>query len=107
MFGLLNAVFRPIGGFLSDVFYRKAGSVWAKKVWLVFLSIVMGAFCVAIGAVDSHSKSTMFGLVAGLAFFLEAANGANYSLVPHVFPFANGNISHIRTSKKGRKLTTG
>lgn len=37
----------------------------------------------------------MFGLIAGLAFFLEASNGANFALVPHVHPFANGIVSGI------------
>lgn len=35
----------------------------------------------------------MFGLIAGMAFFLEAGNGANFALVPHVHPHANGVLS--------------
>ena len=35
----------------------------------------------------------MFGLVAGLAFFLEFGNGANFALVPHVHPASNGVIT--------------
>ncbi|KAL9096408.1 MAG: hypothetical protein Q9165_001405 [Trypethelium subeluteriae] len=93
MFGLLNVVCRPLGGFIADVAYRRTGSVWAKKVLLHTYGIIFGAFLVAIGATDSHSKSTMFGLVAGAAFFLEGANGLNYALVPHVHPYANGIIS--------------
>ncbi|KAL9618869.1 MAG: hypothetical protein Q9160_006459 [Pyrenula sp. 1 TL-2023] len=93
MFGLLNVVFRPIGGLVSDFIFRKTQSVWSKKIWLHSLSIMTGAFLIAIGATNSHHQSTMFGLVAGMAFFLEAANGANYSLVPHVHPHANGIVS--------------
>jgi NNP family nitrate/nitrite transporter-like MFS transporter len=108
MFGLLNVVFRPLGGFISDFIYRKTHSVWAKKLWLVFLGIMMGVFELAIGFTNPHRKSTMFGLVAGFAFFLEACNGANFSMfplqsavkanhatgvVPHVHPFANGILS--------------
>ena len=89
MFGLLNVVFRPMGGILSDFIYRKT-SVWGKKYLIHFLAIITGAFLIAIGLTDSHSKNTMFGLIAGMAFFLEAGNGANYSLVPHVHPHANG-----------------
>jgi NNP family nitrate/nitrite transporter-like MFS transporter len=37
----------------------------------------------------------MFGLIAGMAFFLEAGNGANFSLVPHVHPHANGIVSGV------------
>ena len=93
MFGLLNVVFRPIGGLVSDALYRRSGSVWAKKIWLHSLGILSGAFLVATGVTDSHNTNTMFGLIAGSAFFIEAGNGANYSLVPHVHPHANGLVS--------------
>ncbi|KAF5878402.1 putative nitrate transporter protein [Botrytis fragariae] len=95
MFGLLNIVFRPLGGILSDLLYRKTGNVWAKKIWLHTLAIFTGAFLIAIGLTDSHNHSTMFGLVAGMGLFLEAGNGANFSLVPHIHPFANGIISGV------------
>jgi len=88
MFGLLNIVFRPLGGFTSDLLYRKTHSVWAKKILLHSLALICGAFLIAIGITNSHNQHTMFGLVAGMAFFLEAGNGANYALVPHVWPFA-------------------
>lgn len=90
MFGLLNVVFRPIGGYVADLIYRSTKNVWGKKIWLTFLGVVMGAFQLAIGLTDPKSQSTMFGLSAGLAFFLEACNGANFALVPHVHPYANG-----------------
>lgn len=92
MFGLLNIVFRPAGGFIADWIFRATGNVWAKKLLLVFLGVVTGAFLLAIGLTDPTSQSTMFGLVAGMAFFLEAANGANFALVPHVHPYANGEL---------------
>ena len=93
MFGLLNVAFRPIGGLMSDFLYQKTGSVWAKKLWLHSLSIIMGCFLIAIGLTDSHNRSTMVGLIAGMAFFLEASNGANFAYVPHVHPQANGIVS--------------
>lgn len=89
MFGLLNVLFRPLGGVISDLIYPHAG-LWGKKAWIHFVGIITGAFLIAIGLTDAHDKSTMFGLVAGMAFFLEAGNGANFGLVPHVHPFANG-----------------
>ena len=92
MFGLLNIAFRPAGGMMSDIIYKHT-SVWGKKALLHTLAIITGAFLIAIGLTDSHTKSTMFGLVAGMAFFLEAGNGANFSLVPHVHPHANGIVS--------------
>lgn len=95
MFGLLNVVCRPVGGFISDFLYRRTKTVWAKKIWLHALAIICGAFLIAIGVTNSHKEATMFGLVAGMAFFLEASNGANFSLVPHVWPANNGVISGI------------
>ncbi|KAF8430396.1 major facilitator superfamily domain-containing protein [Tirmania nivea] len=94
MFGFLNVVFRPAGGMLSDIIYRKSNrSVSAKKFWLVFLGVSQGAMCLAIGLLNTHTQATMFGLVAGLALFMDASNGANFALVPHVFPQANGILS--------------
>jgi NNP family nitrate/nitrite transporter-like MFS transporter len=90
MFGLLNVFFRPAGGIVSDIIYKHTKSLWAKKMWIHFVGIVTGAFMLAIGLVNSHNQATMFGLVAGMAFFLDAGNGANFALVPHVHPFANG-----------------
>ncbi|KAJ5147219.1 uncharacterized protein N7443_001186 [Penicillium atrosanguineum] len=95
MFGLLNIVCRPAGGFLADVFYRSTSTVWSKKLLMTFLGLVMGAFQLAIGLSDPSSESTMFGLMAGLAFFLEACNGANFAVVPHVHPYANGIVSGL------------
>lgn len=95
MFGLLNVVFRPAGGFFADVAYRFTGTVWSKKLLLTFLGMIMGAFQLAIGFSDPTSQSTMFGLMAGLAFFLEACNGANFAVVPHVHPYANGIVSGL------------
>ena len=93
MFGLLNIVFRPLGGMIADVVYDRinhASNAGGKKAWMHFLGIVTGIFLIVIGVVDSHHEVVMFGLVVCLAFFLEAANGANYALVPHVHPHANG-----------------
>lgn len=111
MFGLLNIAFRPMGGIISDFIYRKS-NVWGKKYLIHFFAIITGAFLIAIGLTDSHKKSTMFGLIAGMAFFLEAGNGANYSLVPHVHPHANGKptpsfffLSHSSPLDKNTQLT--
>ena len=95
MFGLMNFVFRPLGGLISDLIYKQTGSVWGKKGWIVFCGIVMGCFELAIGLTNSHKEKTMFGLIAGLAVFMDASNGANFSVVPHVHPFANGILSGI------------
>ncbi|KAF1976985.1 nitrate transporter [Bimuria novae-zelandiae CBS 107.79] len=93
MFGLLNGVTRPLGGFVSDLAYRKTGSVWAKKAVLHTYGVMTGVFLIIIGVLDSKNQATMFGLVAGMAFFLEGGNGADFGLVPHVHPHANGVVS--------------
>jgi NNP family nitrate/nitrite transporter-like MFS transporter len=93
MFGLLNGVTRPLGGFISDFVYRRTHSVWAKKIVLHTYGILTGVFLIAIGLTDSKNQSTMFGLVAGMAVFLEGGNGADFGLVPHVHPYANGVVS--------------
>lgn len=95
MFGLLNVVCRPLGGLVADVAYRATGSVWGKKVLLHTYGVIMGIFLIVLGQVNTHPDSVRYGLIAGLAFFLEGANGLNFALVPHVHPFANGVVSGI------------
>ena len=105
MFGLLNIVFRPIGGLLSDLAYRRTRSLWAKKILLIFLGLTTGAFLLAVGITDPHSKANMMGLMTGLAFFEEAANGACFSLVPHVHPASTGKI--LLHLSRGIRLADG
>lgn len=94
MFGLMNALFRPLGGLVSDLLYKQTNSVWSKKILLHTYSIIAGAFLLAIGLTNPHDLATMVCLVGiGFAFFLEGANGLNFSLVPHVHPYANGVVS--------------
>jgi len=93
MFGLLNIICRPLGGFAADYAYRSTGSVWSKKILLHTYAVCFGAFAIAVGVLNPKNPKTMLGLFGGLAFFLEGGNGLNYSLVPHVHPFANGIVS--------------
>jgi NNP family nitrate/nitrite transporter-like MFS transporter len=93
MFGLLNVVFRPLGGIFADFAYNKTKNVWSKRVLLHAYGVITGVFLIIIGKVDSRDQSTMFGLIAGMAFFLEGGNGLNFAYVPHVHPFANGVVS--------------
>ena len=94
MFGLMNIVFRPLGGIVSDYAYAHTKSVWTKKILLHSYSFLTGAFLIAQGVTNSPSLAQMVGLInVGAAFFLEGANGLNYSLVPHVHPSSNGIVS--------------
>ncbi|KAL7271946.1 hypothetical protein RUND412_005266 [Rhizina undulata] len=95
MFGILNIVCRPAGGIISDMLYRKTNSVWVKKHWLIFLGTVQGAIFIIIGLLNPHHEGLMFGLFALVAVFMEGANGANFAIVPHVHPFANGILSGV------------
>jgi NNP family nitrate/nitrite transporter-like MFS transporter len=91
MFGLLNVVTRPLGGFVGDLVYKWTNhNLWAKKLWIHFVGVMSGIFLIVIGVLDPKDLSTMIGLIALMAIFLEAGNGANFALVPHVHPFANG-----------------
>lgn len=94
MFGLLNGVARPLGGYVSDLAYRRTGeSVWAKKIVLHVYGLMTGVFLIVIGVLNPTHVPTMMGLVAALAVFLEGGNGADFGLVPHVHPQANGVVS--------------
>jgi NNP family nitrate/nitrite transporter-like MFS transporter len=96
MFGFLNFVTRPLGGVIGDLLYNLAGkNLWLKKAWITICGITTGLLLVIIGKVDPHDQSTMYGLIALMAIFLEAGNGANFALVPHVHPFANGIVSGL------------
>jgi len=91
MFGLLNVITRPLGGFVGDLIYKWTNhNLWAKKFWIHFVGVMSGIFLIVIGVLDPKDLSTMIGLIALMAIFLEAGNGANFALVPHVHPFANG-----------------
>jgi len=85
---------RPLGGVIADLLYTKISkNLWLKHAWISFVGITSGAFLIAIGLTNPHDEHMMFGLIAGMAFFLEAGNGANFALVPHVHPHANGIFS--------------
>lgn len=96
IFGFLNFITRPLGGVVGDLLYNGFGrSLWLKKIWIHVCGILTGVFLIVIGVMDPHDISTMIGLVSLMAVFHEAGNGANFALVPHVYPFANGILSGL------------
>ncbi|KAK4233711.1 nitrate transporter [Achaetomium macrosporum] len=96
VFGFLNFVTRPLGGVVADFVYVRFGrSLWLKKIWIHVCGIVAGVLLMVIGFLDPHDLGTMVGLVVLMAVFLEAGNGANFALVPHVYPYANGVLSGL------------
>jgi NNP family nitrate/nitrite transporter-like MFS transporter len=96
MFGFLNFATRPLGGVVSDLLYNLAGrNLWLKKGWITACGLLTGALLILIGQLNPHDEATMMGLIALMAIFHEAGNGANFALVPHVHPFANGILSGV------------
>ncbi|KAK3358697.1 major facilitator superfamily domain-containing protein [Lasiosphaeria hispida] len=96
IFGFLNFVTRPLGGVVSDLLYNGFGrNLWLKKAWIHVCGILTGIFLIVIGVLDPHNLSTMVGLISLMAVFHEAGNGANFALVPHVYPYANGILSGL------------
>jgi len=92
-FGLLNIITRPLGGYISDVLYRKKG-LTTKKWWLIFLGIIQGVFFIWIGFVKLNVYPLILAMT-GLAISMEAANGAIFSLVPAIHPKFNGVVSGV------------
>jgi len=96
IFGFLNFVTRPLGGVVGDLLYNGFGrSVWLKKVWIHVCGFLTGALLIVIGLLDPHHLPTMIGLVSLMSVFHEAGNGANFALVPHVYPHSNGVLSGL------------
>lgn len=94
MFAFLNIVTRPMGGIIADALYNGSGhNLWLKKGWMHLCGVIAGVMLIVIGKTDSKDLSTFNGLIALMAIFLEAGNGANFALVPHVHPHANGIVS--------------
>jgi len=96
IFGFLNFVTRPLGGVIGDLLYNGFGrSLWLKKMWIHVCGFMTGALLIVIGVLNPHHLPTMIGLISVMAVFHEAGNGANFALVPHVYPYANGILSGL------------
>lgn len=101
IFGFLNFVTRPLGGVVGDLLYNYLGhNLWYKKAWITTCGLLTGALLIVIGKVDPSEENgmgigAMVGLISVMAIFHEAGNGANFALVPHVHPFANGILSGL------------
>lgn len=93
LFGLLNIITRPLGGYISDVLYRYKG-INAKKWWMIFVGIMNGVFLILIGFAKFKIIPLLV-VMTGLAIFMEAANGAVFGLVPAIHPKFNGIVSGV------------
>lgn len=96
MFGFLNVVTRPLGGVVGDLVYKFGNrNLWLKKGWISVCGVLTGILLILIGKLNPHDLGTMIGLIFLMAVFHEAGNGANFALVPHVHPHANGVLSGL------------
>lgn len=95
MMGLMNIFTRPLGGYISDLLYQKYQTTLVKKYWMLTCGILQSIFLLWIGL---DTGITVAGLIVGVAFmsvFMEAGNGANFSLVPHINPHHSGIVAGI------------
>jgi len=102
IFGFMNLVTRPSGGFFGDLIYRKYGTN-GKKFLTLFCGLAMGASFLAGGIYlqNNHAAPhaphlpTVMGVFSVAAIFSEIGNGANFALVPHCNAYNNGVMSGI------------
>ncbi|TFK21047.1 nitrate transporter [Coprinopsis marcescibilis] len=102
IFGFLNLVTRPFGGYVGDVVYRKYGTK-GKKWWTLVCGLLMAGSCIGGGFyLTSHreasslpSLSIVMAVFSVAAIFSELGNGANFALVPHCNAYNNGVMSGI------------
>jgi NNP family nitrate/nitrite transporter-like MFS transporter len=89
-FGLLNIISRPLGGILSDWLGRKVG-MRGRLWWLFFVQMSGAVLCIilGIGPVE-RSLANSIGVMVVFSFFIEAACGAAYGVVPFISQRALG-----------------
>ncbi|KAJ3257102.1 hypothetical protein HK103_004930 [Boothiomyces macroporosus] len=88
VFGLMNIVTRPLGGYICDFL-----SVQNKKLFIILLGLLEGLLCIIIGSFHSLEFTTLFIIMTITGIILEQANGATFSLVSHFE--RNGIVSGI------------
>lgn len=80
-FGFANFISRPAGGVISDMMGRRfgmRGRLWS--LWLVHS--FAGLLCVLLGRVNSLSVSVV--VMVAFSFFVQAASGLTFGVVPFV-----------------------
>ncbi|KAI5452803.1 hypothetical protein NCC49_000548 [Naganishia albida] len=97
-FGLFNVISRPLGGVIADWLYAYVSpqrGTKTKQLWYGFLVAMQGVMLIWTGLLNPMSPTVLVGGVMASALFMDAANGAAYSLVPHVNPQYNGIMSGL------------
>ncbi|XAR51892.1 hypothetical protein NMG60_11006681 [Bertholletia excelsa] len=94
-FGVANVISRPMGGVVSDQMGRKygmRGRLWS--LWAV--QTVAGLLCVLLGRVNSLWGSVV--VMCSFSFFVQAASGLTFGVVPFVSKRSLGVISGMTGS---------
>ncbi|EPQ53161.1 nitrate/nitrite porter [Gloeophyllum trabeum ATCC 11539] len=98
VYGLINIVTRPMGGYLGDLVYQRYG-VPGKKYLTISCGVIQGLLSVGLGVYIDGRPHPSLGVAIVLflltALFNEAGNGANFALVPHCNPNSNGLMTGI------------
>jgi MFS transporter, NNP family, nitrate/nitrite transporter len=84
-FSVMNVVSRPMGGIASDklgAMFGMRGRLWG--LWIV--QTIGGLICLMFGRMNDDSASLEFTLamLVVLAFFVQAASGLTFGVVPFV-----------------------
>lgn len=82
IFGLFNIVSRPLGGIVSDIAAKYTG-MRGRIIWLWLCMTLGGAFCIGTAMAYQSFTQTMI-IIIFFSFFIQAACGAVYGVVPFI-----------------------